>query len=39
MILWAFSKHTMTPFGNDSVKINVEQIFKLLSSHTEVKAI
>jgi len=26
-------------FGNDSVKINVEQIFKLLSPHTEVKAI
>ncbi|OGQ86361.1 MAG: hypothetical protein A2512_05315 [Deltaproteobacteria bacterium RIFOXYD12_FULL_56_24] len=26
-------------FGNDSVKINIEQIFKLLSPHTEVKAI
>jgi len=26
-------------FGNDSVKINVEQLFKLLSPHTEVKAI
>ena len=26
-------------FANDSVKINIEQIFKLLSPHTEVKAI
>lgn len=26
-------------FNNDSVKINVEQIFKLMSSHTEVKTI
>jgi adenine-specific DNA-methyltransferase len=26
-------------FGNDSVKINVEQIFKLMSPGTEVKSI
>jgi adenine-specific DNA-methyltransferase len=26
-------------YGSDSVKINVEQIFKLMSQHTDVKTI
>ena len=26
-------------FANDSVKINIEQIFKLISPHTEIKTL